>query len=92
MEILKISIFDPSAQVRINSIEALMNINNRESYQLIYERLVLDSDFEVKKNALIALYNMSDRRILDEVLNGDFQNSIKAVAQEIIDEYEDDNE
>ncbi|MBR5304781.1 MAG: HEAT repeat domain-containing protein [Candidatus Gastranaerophilales bacterium] len=92
LEILKISIFDPSAQVRINSIEALMNINNRESYQLIYERLVLDSDFEVKKNALIALYNMSDRRILDEVLNGDFQNSIKAVAQEIIDEYEDDNE
>ena len=91
-EILKKSILDSSAQVRINTIEALMNIENRESYDLIYDRLLNDKEFEVKKNALIALYNMSDRKILDEVLSGDFQISLKAVAQEILDEYEDSDE
>ena len=91
-EILKTSLLDASSQVRINSIEALMNLENKESFQLIYERLINDEDFEVKKNALIALYNLSDRKILDEVINGDFQISLKAVAQEIIDEYEDDDE
>lgn len=92
LEILKTSLFDISVQVRINSIEALMNLGHQESYQLIYERLINDNDFEVKKNALIALYNLSDRKILDEVLNGDFQISLKAVAQEIIDEYEANDE
>lgn len=91
-EILKTSIIDSSAQVRINSIEALMNLEHKESYDLIYDRLLNDKDFEVKKNALIALYNLSDRKILDEVLNGDFQISLKAVAQEILDEYEDSDE
>lgn len=91
LEILKKSLLDVSAQVRINSIEALMNIEHKESYQLIYERLIEDNDFEVKKNALIALYNLSDRKILDEVINGDFQISLKAVAQEILDEYEVDD-
>lgn len=91
-EILKTSLLDVSPQVRINSIEALMNSKNKESYQLIYERLLNDNDFEVKKNALIALYNISDRKILDEVIKGDFQISLKAVAQEIIDEYEGENE
>ena len=51
-EILKKSILDSSAQVRINTIEALMNIENRESYELIYDRLLNDKEFEVKKNAL----------------------------------------
>jgi HEAT repeat protein len=92
LEILKTSLFDISVQVRINSIEALMNLGHQESYQLIYERLINDNDFEVKKNALIALYNLSDRKILDEVLNGDFQISLKAVEQEIIDEYEANDE
>ena len=91
-EILKTSLSDASSQVRINSIEALMNLENKESFQLIYERLINDEDFEVKKNALIALYNLSDRKILDEVINGDFQISLKAVAQEILDEYEVDDE
>ena len=92
IDILKKSILDASVQVRINSIEALMNLENSQSYDLIYERLLKDDEFEVKKNALIALYNLSGRKILDEVINGDFQISLKTVAQEIIDEYEVDNE
>lgn len=90
-EILKSSLLDASSQVRINSIEALMNLEHKESFQLIYERLINDESFEVKKNALIALYNLSDRKILDDVINGDFQISLKAVAQEILDEYEVDD-
>ena len=92
LDILKKSISDTSIQVRINSIEALMNLEHKESYALIYERLKYDDVFEVKKNALIALYNISDRKILDEVINGDFQFELKTLAQEIIDEYEGENE
>jgi len=92
LEILKVSILDTSSQVRINSIEALMNLECNESYDLIYDRLKYDNDFEVQKNALIALYNLSDRKILDEIINGSYQISLKAVAQEIIDEYEDNDE
>lgn len=92
LNILKKSILDSSTQVRINSIEALMNLDHKESYDLIYERLRYDDNYEVQKNALIALYNISDRRILDEVIKGDFAHNLKMVAQEIIDEYEDNND
>ncbi len=87
-EILKKSILDNSPQVRISTIETLMNSDMKNSYELIYDRLISDDDTEVKKNALIALYNMSDRRILDEVIKGDFDWNLKKYAKEIIDEYE----
>ena len=47
-----------------------------------------DSDIEVKKNALIALYNLSDASILNEVIDGDYCIELKDFAREIIDEYE----
>ncbi len=86
---LKLSLTDSSSQVRINAIEGLMDSNNPAAFELIKKRLMEDDDEEVKKNALIALYNMSDRKILDEVLSSDkYSDSLKIEASKIIDEYE----
>ena len=90
--ILKKSLLDKSPRIRISAIETLMNAELEESYDLIYERLKYDDYIEVKKNALVALYNLSDRTILDEVLNNDFPREIQAQAIEIIKEYEEDDE
>lgn len=92
LEILEKSILDTSAQVRINSIETLMNLEYSKSYDLIYDRLKYDDNLEVRKNALIALYNLSDRKILDEINSGDYPFELKMTAQEILDEYEENNE
>ena len=52
-----------------------------------------DEDEEVKKNALIALYNLVGREILDEVANGqNFSDNLKMEAVSMISEYEDENE
>lgn len=90
LDILKNTILDSSPRLRISAIETLMNIESNESYSLIYDRLVYDDDFEVKKNALVALYNLSDRKILDEVVNGNFDNELKNFSLELIKEYEDE--
>lgn len=90
---LKNSLADESAQVRINAIEALMNSENPKAYDTIKKCLDEDKDEEVKKNALIALYNMSDRSILDEVIKSDkYSDSLKMEAVAILDEYESDDE
>ena len=48
---------------------------------------------EVKKNALIALYNLIGREILDEVANSpDFSDTLKMEAVSMISEYEDNDE
>ena len=88
LNILKTSIVDSSSRIRISAIETLMNLETPQAYDLIYDRLIYDDDFEVKKNALIALYNLTDRGILDEVIKGDFSFDLRALAQEIIDEFE----
>lgn len=92
LDILKKSLLDPSERVRIGAIETLMNSNIDKSYDLIYERLKFDDSIEVKKNALVALYNISDRRILNEIINNDYENELKNYAKEIIKEYEENNE
>lgn len=90
---LKNSLSDESSQVRINAIEALMESDNPKAYETIKKCLDEDSDEEVKKNALIALYNMSDRTILDEVIKSDkYSDSLKMEAVAILDEYESDDE
>lgn len=86
---LKNSLLDESPQVRIDAIEGLMNSDHPDSYQIIKKCLIEDSDEEVKKNALIALYNMSDRDILDEVVNSpQYSDTLKINAVKIIEEYE----
>lgn len=85
---------DESSCVRINAIEALMDIDDERSYTLIKEMLE-DLDDEVKKNALIALYNMVGKDILDEVIEDTTKYSqfLKEEAENIMREYEldDDN-
>lgn len=87
---LKTSLSDESSQVRINAIEALMDSEHPKAFETIKNCLENDSDIEVKKNAMIALYNMSDRSILDEVINSqNYPDLLKIEAVSIIEEYED---
>lgn len=88
---LKSSLEDESSQVRIDAIEAIMNSDYPQAYDIIKKTLDNDNDEEVKKNALIALYNISDRRILDEVLaSNKYSQDLKNTALEILKEYEED--
>ncbi len=88
---LKTSLSDESTQVRINAIEALMDSEHPKAFETIKHVLYEDSDVEVKKNAMIALYNMSDRSILDEVIGSpDFPDDLKVEAVSIIEEYEEE--
>lgn len=90
---LKNSLFDESPQIRINAIEAIMDSDNPQAVETIKNCLVEDRDEEVKKNALIALYNMIGREILDEVANSDkFSDAIKMEAVSMISEYEEEAE
>lgn len=89
LKALKNSLEDESAQVRINAIEAIMNIETEEAYEII-KQVLDDKDDEVKKNALIALYNMQGRDILDEVISCEnYSKILKTFANELIEEYED---
>ena len=86
---LKSSLSDESSQVRIDAIEALMNSEHSQAFDTIKYVLENDNDEEVKKNALIALYNMSDKKILDEVISSSkYSDTLKMFAVEMIDEYE----
>lgn len=86
---MKSSLSDESKQVRINAIEAIMDSEHPGSYEVIKNCLENDEDTEVKKNAMIALYNLSDRSILDEVINSEkYSDELKSEAKSIIEEYE----
>ncbi len=85
---LEHSLTDESACVRINAIEALMDSDDERAYDMI-KNMLDDLDEEVKKNALIALYNIKGREILDEVINEKkYCSFVKEEAQTLIDEYE----
>ena len=88
--VLKQSLMDSSAMVRINAIEALMNSEYDEAEELIRTALK-DEDEEVQRNALIALYNMVGRDVLDEVISLPvYSEFLKNEASELIKEYEDE--
>ncbi len=90
---LKNSLIDESPYVRINAIEALMESEDERAYDLIKE-MILDEDDEVKKNALIASYNLVGKDILDEVLSDNedkYSDFVKEEAQNLINEYETEN-
>lgn len=89
---LEHSLTDESPQIRINAIEALMESEDESAYELI-KSMLEDLDDEVKQNALIALYNLVGRDILDEVVSAEkYSDFIKNEAQSMIDEYETDDE
>lgn len=90
---LKNSLMDESPQIRINAIEAIMDSENPQAVDTIKTCLLEDEDEEVKKNALIALYNLVGREILDEVANGaNYPDALKLEAVSMISEYEEDEE
>ena len=92
MHALKTSLMDPAPIVRINAIEAIMNSEDKDSYDLIKPSLN-DEDDEVKKNAMIALYNLAGRDILDEIIELPiYSEYLKTEAQNLINEYEEDDE
>ena len=62
------------------------------AYDLIYDRLLYDDSLEVRKNALVALYNISDRKILDSVANGEYPAELRQFALELIENYENGDE
>lgn len=88
LKVFKDSLMDSSSMVRINAIEALMNSEYDEAPDLI--RIALkDEDDEVKRNALIALYNLIGRDILDEVISlPGYSDFLKEEAKSMIEEYE----
>lgn len=87
---LKNSLMDESAQVRISAIEAIMNSEHPQASKTI-KPLLQDKDEEVRKNALIALYNLDGRDILDEVISLPIYNDgLKEEAEDLIAEYEEE--
>ena len=90
LKVLKEALMDSSPMVRINTIEALMNSEYEEASDLIRTALK-DEDSEVQRNALIAMYNMKGRDILDEVVSlPGYSEFLKEEAKSIIEEYEDE--
>lgn len=85
---LEHALHDESSCIRINAIEALMDSGDDRAYDLI-KNMLDDLDEEVKKNALIALYNLVGRDILDEVIEQKkYCEFIKNEAKCMIEEYE----
>ncbi len=90
---LKNSLEDESPQIRINAIEAIMDSENPKAAETIKNCLIQDNNNEVKKNALIALYNLVGREILDEVANSaSYPDFLKIEAVSMISEYEEDGD
>lgn len=88
LKALKHSLMDSSPIVRINAIEAIMNSNDENAADLIRPSLK-DEDDEVKRNALIALYNLLGRDVLDEVIElPTYSEFLKDEAKWLISEYE----
>ena len=86
---LKKSLYDRSPIVRIDAIEAIMNSGEDDAADIIRPCLKDDNE-EVQKNALIALYNLEGRDVLDNVLmDNQYSLFLKQEAQDLIDEYED---
>ena len=89
---LRKALVDESAQIRICAVEAIMNGEHPKAFEVI-KPLLQDKDEDVAKNALIALYNLDGREILDEVISLPiYCDSLKSDAQNIIEEYENEEE
>ena len=88
--VLKEALSDESAQVRINAIESLMNSKIVEAPDLIW-KMLYDNNSEVRKNAVVALYNLEGRDVLikiisDETLNPDCALEAQDVLLEVDEE------
>ena len=84
------SLDDESPQIRINAIEALMNSEDEKAVSMI-KKALLDKDAEVVESAVIALYNLEGKNILNEIIeNDEYPVSAKESARTILEEYGDE--
>lgn len=89
---LKEALNDESPQVRINAVESLMNSNVDEAFDLIW-KMLYDTDDEVKKNAVIALYNLEGKDALIRIISDETLDvSCKEEAQDVLLEVDEDTE
>ncbi len=89
---LKEALNDESPQVRINAIESLMNSNVDEAFDLIW-KMLYDTDDEVRKNAVIALYNLEGKDALIRIISDETLDvSCKEEAQDVLLEVDEDTE
>lgn len=89
---LKEALNDESPQVRINAIESLMNSNVDEAFDLIW-KMLYDADDEVRKNAVIALYNLEGKDALIRIISDETLDvSCKEEAQDVLLEVDEDTE
>lgn len=87
---LKDSLKDENPQIRINTIEALMDYETQEAKDLI-KQMLNDEDEEVKRNAVIAMYNIEGSSFLEEILNNPSYSEIcKDEAKNILEEENDE--
>lgn len=88
---LKKSLNDENPQVRINAIEALLDYETQEADDLI-KTMLLDSDEEVQKNAVLAMYNIAAVDAMNEIITSDKYSQVcKSEAKNLlenIDDYE----
>lgn len=89
-KVLKKSLNDENPQVRINTIEALMDYDTQEAVDLI-RGMLTDRDDEVKRNAVIALYNILGEEELNRIINSaQYCDICKEEAETILREEQDD--
>lgn len=89
---LKEALNDKSPQVRINAVESLMNSNVDEAFDLIW-KMLYDTDDEVRRNAVIALYNLEGKDALIRIISDETLDvSCKEEAQDVLLEVDEDTE
>ena len=83
---------DQSAQVRINAMESIMNSQIDQAADLI-RKMLYDCDREVRKNAVVALYNIEGRDELIRILSDDtLSDDCREEAQKVLFETEEDDD
>ncbi len=81
---------DDSPQIRTNAIESLSNSDFDEADELI-EKMVFDTDRDVSESAVVALYNMSGKQRIIQLLEGkDLPNHIQDCAFALLEEDDED--
>jgi len=80
---------DENPQVRINAIEALLDYQTEDADALI-KSMLFDSDEEVKRNAVIAMYNIGGEDSMHEIISDvNYSQICKDEARNLLDNIED---
>ncbi len=70
---LKEALSDESSQVRLNAVESLMNLEIESGGDFgadeLIKNMLFDSNEEVARNSVTALYNISGEKVLKEILS-----------------------